>query len=126
VMTSREEGFPMVLIEAMGVGLPAVSVDCDTGPRDIITDGVDGYVVPEEDQPALVAAMSELMSDRDKRRSFGTAARAVVERYDAAAIAERWETVLAELVAQKGPRRSALWRRVAAEFRDDLQRRLRR
>jgi glycosyltransferase involved in cell wall biosynthesis len=126
VMTSREEGFPMVLIEAMGVGLPAVSVDCDTGPRDIITDGVDGYVVPEEDQPALVAAMSELMSDRDKRRSFGAAARAVVERYDAAAIAERWETVLAELVAQKGPRRSALWRRVAAEFRDDLQRRLRR
>jgi len=126
VMTSREEGFPMVLIEAMGVGLPAVSVDCHTGPRDIITDGVDGYVVPEEDQQALVARMSELMSDPDKRRSFGDAARHVVERYDAAAIAERWESVLAELVAKKGSRRSALWRRIAAEFRDDIQRWLKR
>jgi glycosyltransferase involved in cell wall biosynthesis len=126
VMTSREEGFPMVLIEAMGVGLPAVSVDCDTGPREIITDGVDGYVVPEEDQPALVARMGELMADRDKRQSFGDAARHVVERYDAAAIAERWEAVLAELVAQKGPRRSALWRRIAAELRNDVRRRLAR
>ena len=126
VMTSREEGFPMVLIEAMGAGLPAVSVDCHTGPREIITDGVDGYIVPEEDQPALVARMSELMDDSDKRRSFGAAARHVVDVYDAAVIAERWETVLAELVASKGPRRSALWRRLAAELRDDIQRTLAR
>jgi glycosyltransferase involved in cell wall biosynthesis len=126
VMTSREEGFPMVLIEAMGAGLPAVSVDCETGPREIITDGVDGYIVPEDDQPALVARMSELMDDADKRRSFGAAARRVVEVYDAATIAERWETVLAELVAKKGPRRSKLWRRIAAEFRDDVQRWLKR
>jgi glycosyltransferase involved in cell wall biosynthesis len=126
VMTSREEGFPMVLIEAMGAGLPVVSVDCQTGPREIISEGVDGYVVPEEDQPALVAAMSDLMDDPDKRRAFGDAARSVIDRYDAAVIAERWESVLAELVAKKGPRRSALWRRVAAELRDDIQRKVRR
>jgi glycosyltransferase involved in cell wall biosynthesis len=106
----------------MGAGLPAVSVDCKTGPREIITDGVDGYIVPEEDQPALVARMSELMDDADKRRSFGAAARRVVDVYDAAVIAERWETVLAELVAKKGPGRSALWRRLAAELRDDVRR----
>jgi glycosyltransferase involved in cell wall biosynthesis len=123
VMTSREEGFPMVLIEAMGAGLPVVSVDCKTGPREIITEGVDGHLVPEEDQPALVAAMSDLMADADKRRSFGDAARHVIERYDATVIADRWEAVLAGLVAKKGPRRSALWRRVAAELLDDLRRR---
>ena len=124
VMSSREEGFPMVLIEAMGVGLPAVSVDCDTGPRDIITDGVDGYVVPQGDWPALIARMGELMDDPAKRRSFGAAAQHVTERYEAAAIAERWETVLAELVAEKGPRRSSVWRRIAAELRDAVRRRL--
>ena len=48
----------------------------------------------------------------------------MVERYEAAAIAERWETALAELVAEKGPRRSSLWRRIAAELRDDVRRRL--
>ncbi|HEX5619129.1 MAG TPA: glycosyltransferase family 4 protein [Solirubrobacteraceae bacterium] len=126
VMTSREEGFPMVLIEAMGVGLPVVSVDCNTGPREIITDGVDGYVVPEEDQAALVARMTELMDDPAKRRAFGEAARHVGETYEVSTIADRLEAALAELVAKKGTRRSALWRRIAAEFRDDLKRGLRR
>jgi glycosyltransferase involved in cell wall biosynthesis len=125
VMTSRQEGFPMVLIEAMGVGLPVVSVDCYTGPKDIITDGVDGYVVPQNDPDALTARMSELMSDADKRRSFGLAARGVVDRYEAGAIAERWERVLAELVAKKGPRRSALWRRIAAEAVYEIKRKRR-
>ncbi|HET8758971.1 MAG TPA: glycosyltransferase family 4 protein [Solirubrobacteraceae bacterium] len=116
VMTSREEGFPMVLIEAMGIGLAAVSVDCHTGPRDIITDGVDGYLVPQNDRDALVAAMSDLMADAEKRRSFGAAARHVTERYEAGKIAARWERALAKLVAKKGPRRSALWRRILAEL----------
>jgi glycosyltransferase involved in cell wall biosynthesis len=126
VMTSREEGFPMVLIEAMGVGLAAVSVDCHTGPRDIITDGVDGYVVPQRDRAALVAALSDLMADHDKRRSFGEAARHVIERYEVGTVAERWEQVLAKLVATKGPRRSVLWRRIASELRDEVRKWLQR
>jgi glycosyltransferase involved in cell wall biosynthesis len=110
VMSSRQEGFPMVLLEAMGVGLPAVSVDCKTGPREIITEGVDGYVVPERDTQALASAMSELMTDADKRRRFGAAALQAAARYDAGALAERWEQVLAELVAQTAGRRGTIAR----------------
>ena len=106
-MTSRREGFPMVLLEAMGVGLPVVSVDCYTGPRDIVTDGVDGRIVPEEDRVALVEAMSELMGDHRKRHAFGAAALEKVARYDLAIIAERWGARLAELSeAKQGRRRS--------------------
>jgi glycosyltransferase involved in cell wall biosynthesis len=108
VMSSRQEGFPMVLLEAMGVGLPAVSVDCRTGPREIITEGVDGYVVPERDTQALAAAMSELMADAAKRRAFGVAALEAAARYDAGALAERWEAVLDELVAQTRGRRGTI------------------
>ena len=115
VMSSRQEGFPMVLIEAMGIGLPAVSVDCPTGPRDIITEGVDGYVVPQDDPHALAEAMSKLMTDPGRRRAFGEAALSVVERYDAGAIAERWERTLAELVANKGPERETLAGRTASQ-----------
>jgi glycosyltransferase involved in cell wall biosynthesis len=105
-MTSRVEGFPMVLLEAMGVGLPVVSVDCYTGPSDIVTDGVDGRIVPEEDRPALVKAMGELMADEERRRAFGAAALEAADRYDLGRIAARWEERLTELSAAKRGRRT--------------------
>jgi glycosyltransferase involved in cell wall biosynthesis len=101
VMTSRQEGFPMVLLEAMGVGLPVVSVDCHTGPRDIVTDGVDGRIVPEDDEGALVEAMSALIADAGVRRAYGAAALEAAARYDQGRIAARWEARLAELSATK-------------------------
>ena len=87
VMSSRREGFPMVLLEAMGVGLPVVSFDCPTGPRDIVREGVDGHVVPDGDKDALAAAMSELMTDEARRKAFGAAALEGAARYDIATIA---------------------------------------
>jgi glycosyltransferase involved in cell wall biosynthesis len=101
VMSSRKEGFPMVLLEAMSVGLPVVSYDCPTGPRDIIREGVDGHVVPDGDGDALAAAMTELMDDAERRRAFGAAAVEGAARYDLAVIAGRWEQLLAELEAGK-------------------------
>jgi glycosyltransferase involved in cell wall biosynthesis len=107
-MTSRREGFPMVLLEAMGVGLPVVSVDCYTGPRDIITDGVDGRIVPEEDRPALAEALSELMADDARRKAYGAAAVEAAARYRRDRIAARWEARLQELSAAKPPGRRSI------------------
>ncbi|HWM12362.1 MAG TPA: glycosyltransferase family 4 protein [Solirubrobacteraceae bacterium] len=97
VMTSRQEGFPMVLLEAMAAGLPVVSVDCHTGPRDIVTDGVDGRIVPEEDEDALVEAVDALLADATTRRAYGAAALEAAARYEPSAIAARWEARLGEL-----------------------------
>jgi glycosyltransferase involved in cell wall biosynthesis len=101
VMSSRKEGFPMVLLEAMSVGLPVVSYDCPTGPRDIIREGVDGYVVPDGDGDALAAALARLMDDPEARKRFGAAAVEGAARYDIATIAGRWEELLAEAEAGK-------------------------
>jgi len=108
VMSSRHEGFPMVLLEAMSAGLPVVSYDCPTGPRDIVREGVDGYVVPDGDGDALAAALGRLMDDVDLRKAFGAAAVEGAARYDIATIAGRWEALLAEAEAAKtGRRRTA-------------------
>jgi glycosyltransferase involved in cell wall biosynthesis len=101
VMSSRKEGFPMVLLEAMSAGLPVVSYDCPTGPRDIIREGVDGHVVPDGDGDALAAALSRLMEDEATRKAFGAAAVEGAARYDIATIAGRWEALLAETEASK-------------------------
>lgn len=80
VMSSRYEGFPMVLVEAMAAGLPAVSFVCN-GPDVIIRDGVDGFLVPQGDTDKLAARLAELMRSEEKRREFGSRARETADRF---------------------------------------------
>ena len=100
-MSSRFEGFPMVLLEAMSVGLPVVSFDLQNGPRDLITPGVDGLLVEDRNVEALADALRSLMDDRERRAAMGAAAAENVKRFGRGNIAERWEQLFTELLAAK-------------------------
>lgn len=93
VLSSRFEGFGMVLVEAMACGLPVVSFDCPAGPDEIITDGVDGLLVPSGDVHALAEKLMVLMSDENLRRRLGQQARQTAQRYDMATLADQWITL---------------------------------
>jgi glycosyltransferase involved in cell wall biosynthesis len=100
VFSSRFEGFGNTLAEAMAHGVPAVSFDCKAGPKDIIRSETDGLLAPNEDVPALTAALDRLMGDADLRQSFGCAAKAVRDRYSLQRVAEMWESVLQDTLAE--------------------------
>ena len=97
VLSSRFEGLPMVIIEAMSKGLPVVAFDCPTGPREMIDDGVNGTLVPPEDVGALGEAILELVQDPAKRRRYGAAARVKAREYDIEEIGRQWEELLGEV-----------------------------
>jgi glycosyltransferase involved in cell wall biosynthesis len=101
VMTSRREGFPMVLLEAMSIGLPVVAYDCPTGPRELVTDGAHGYVVPDGDGDALAARIRELMDDPAARKRMGANGPAKAAEFDPGPILDRWERLFAELLAAR-------------------------
>lgn len=96
VSSSRFEGFPNALTEAMAHGLPAVSFDCDTGPGDIIRHEVDGLLIAPGDTAAFTAALDLLMRDEAARARLGARAVDVRTRFALDRVSDLWLQLFAE------------------------------
>lgn len=99
VMTSRQEGFPMALIEAMASGLPCVAYDCPCGPRAIINADQDGFLIPDGNETVFIEKLNKLMEEEDLRKSIGSKAAQNVRQYDSDTIMNQWNDLFLLLVA---------------------------
>lgn len=88
--SEREAGMPNVLLEAMAAGLPCVATDCDFGPRDLIQDGRNGFLVPVGDSERMAQRILELLADEALRSSMGKEAAKVRECYSEEAITQKY------------------------------------
>lgn len=105
VLSSRHEGFPMTILEAMAKGLSIVSFNSPHGPKEMITDEVDGLLVKPRTNANLAAAIIRVIEDEELRRRLGAGALETARTYDLDAIGARWDALLDELVA----RRNGTW-----------------
>ncbi|MEU8106082.1 glycosyltransferase family 4 protein [Nonomuraea muscovyensis] len=97
-LSSRFEGLPMVMIEAMGHALPVAAFDCPTGPADVLTHEIDGLLVPPGDVGALAAALDRLMGDRDLRLRLGAEAARTARSYAPDVVMPLWVDLFSRLL----------------------------
>ena len=93
------EGLPLVLIEAMECGLPVVSYQCANGPKDMITDGVNGFLVPVGDDKMLADKICTIIEDKELHQSMGFAAKANARNYQLDHIVNQWMRLFNELTS---------------------------
>lgn len=97
VMSSRYEGLPMVLLEAQSMGVPIVAFACKCGPRDIITNGENGFLVPEKDVKGLADKISCLIEDDELRHDMGQAAKRNSMKFSESVVMAKWERLFFEI-----------------------------
>jgi glycosyltransferase involved in cell wall biosynthesis len=95
VLCSKMEGFPNVLLESMSYGLPCISFDCDTGPRDMIKQGLNGILVnPNENEIGITNAIIKLIIDKELRKKFSYESSLLRDKYSVKNIMKIWDKVL--------------------------------
>lgn len=93
VLTSRNECFPMTLLEAQGCGLPCLAFDCETGPRHIITHNVNGLLIEKENAEKMAGAVLQLWGDAEKRRRMSLASLENIRQFYPAPVLQRWRSL---------------------------------
>ena len=99
VMSSNYEGMSNALLEAVCVGLPVISTDV-SGARDLITEGVNGYIVPVGNERALTLALSSMLSSPEKMDEMGRQSKALAPRFREEQIVGQWEELIKKVVRQ--------------------------
>uniref|UniRef100_UPI00404AF2C4 glycosyltransferase family 4 protein n=1 Tax=Gelidibacter sp. TaxID=2018083 RepID=UPI00404AF2C4 len=98
VFSSRFEGFPNALTEAMYFGLPCISTDCPSGPSELIKDGINGFLTPVENQQALEKKLQNLMDDASLREMLSKNAIKSTEEFQSEIIANQWKSIINKLL----------------------------
>ena len=102
ISTTRREAMPLTLLESLSVGTPAVVYDVRYGPREIVRDGVDGFVVPAHDISAAADAVVRLLTEPDLRGRMSRSAKEVTSRFSREAHDRAWLELGRELYEQRG------------------------
>lgn len=97
LMTSKYEGFPLVLLEAMSCGLPPISFACKCGPKDMITDGVDGFLIEPGKESAFVEKINLLIENENSRKEMGKNAIRNIQRFSEDKVMKKWNDLFLEL-----------------------------
>lgn len=98
VMTSRNEALPMVLIEAMACGLPCIAYDCPIGPKAIIKNKINGFLIEDGNKDSFVEKLSLLIEDENLRIKMAQEAIKSIEKYDLETIMNQWKTLFESIV----------------------------
>ena len=97
ILPSYYEGLPLVLLEAQAAGLPIVSFDCPTGPAEIVTDGVNGYLIPTYDTDAMANRINELIEDNGKRVAFSEKSGISIDKFSRERVFALWRELIEEV-----------------------------
>ena len=95
--TSKHEGFPNALLEALYYGVPSISTNCPHGPSDMINDGENGFLVPVGDVDTLAKKIQLLIESKKLQQKFSNAALESTKKYEMEHIAEKWMRIITDV-----------------------------